>query len=46
MGRAMLNICIVFAQLERESIQMRVQDAFYSRCAKGYYMLGADAIRL
>lgn len=27
MGRAMLNICIVFAQLERESIQMRVQDA-------------------
>lgn len=32
MGRAMLNICIVFAQLERESIQMRVQDAFYSRC--------------
>ena len=40
MGRAMLNICIVFAQLERESIQMRVQDAFYSRCAKGYYMRG------
>lgn len=41
MGRAMLNICIVFAQLERESIQMRVQDAFYSRCTKGYYMRGA-----
>ena len=40
MGRAMLNICIVFAQLERESIQMRVQDAFYSRCTKGYYMWG------
>ena len=40
MGRAMLNICIVFAQLERESIQMRVTDAFYSRCAKGYYMRG------
>ena len=40
MGRAMLNICIVFAQLERESIQMRVQDAFYSRCSKGYYMRG------
>ena len=37
MGRAMLNICIVFAQLERESIQMRVQDAFYSRCTKGYH---------
>ena len=40
MGRAMLNICIVFAQLERESIQMRVTDTFYSRCAKGYYMRG------
>ena len=40
MGRAMLNICIVFAQLERESIQMRVLDAFYSRCSKGYYMRG------
>ena len=34
MGRAMLNICIVFAQLERESIQMRVQDAFYSGVPK------------
>ena len=43
MGRAMLNICIVFAQLERESIQMRVTDAFYSRCAKGYYMRGRAA---
>ncbi len=36
----MLNICIVFVQMERESIQMRVTDAFYSRCAKGYYMRG------
>jgi len=26
MGRAMLNICIVFAQLERETIQKRVTD--------------------
>ncbi|MCC0629151.1 MULTISPECIES: recombinase family protein [unclassified Clostridioides] len=43
MGRAMLNICIVFAQLERESIQMRVTDAFYSRCAKSYYMRGRAA---
>ena len=31
MGRAMLNICIVFAQLERETIQKRVSDAYYSR---------------
>ena len=29
MGRAMLNICIVFAQLERETIQKRVTDAYY-----------------
>ncbi len=35
MGRAMLNICIVFAQLERETIQKRVTDAYYSRCLKG-----------
>lgn len=40
MGRAMLNICIVFAQLERETIQMRVTDAYYSRSHKGYYMGG------
>ena len=30
MGRAMLNICIVFAQLERETIQKRVTDAYTS----------------
>ena len=40
MGRAMLNICIVFAQLERESIQQRVTDAWYSRCQKGFKMGG------
>ena len=40
MGRAMLNICIVFAQLERESIQQRVQDAWHSRCQKGFKMGG------
>lgn len=39
-GRAMLNICIVFAQLERETIQKRVTDAYYSRSRKGYYMGG------
>ena len=36
MGRAMLNICIVFAQLERETIQKRVTDAYYSRCQRGF----------
>jgi hypothetical protein len=40
MGRAMLNICIVFAQLERETIQKRVRDAYYSRCQKGLFASG------
>ena len=40
MGRAMLNICIVFAQLERETIQMRVTDNYYSRCEKGFHASG------
>ena len=40
MGRAMLNICIVFAQLERETIQKRVTDAYHSRSQKGYLMGG------
>lgn len=40
MGRAMLNICIVFAQLERETIQKRVQDAYYSRSQRGFKMGG------
>ncbi|MDR2770992.1 MAG: recombinase family protein [Clostridiales Family XIII bacterium] len=40
MGRAMLNICIVFAQLERETIQTRVTDTFYSRCIRGLRMGG------
>lgn len=40
MGRAMLNICIVFAQLERETIQQRVADAYLSRSKKGLYMGG------
>ena len=40
MGRAMLNICIVFAQLERETIQQRVIDAYVSRSRKGFYMGG------
>lgn len=39
-GRAMLNICIVFAQLERETIQKRVADAYNSKSHKGYYMGG------
>lgn len=40
MGRAMLNICVVFAQLERETIQQRIIDAYISRRKKGLYMGG------
>jgi DNA invertase Pin-like site-specific DNA recombinase len=40
MGRAALNICIVFAQLERETIQKRVTDAYHSRSIKSLYMGG------
>jgi DNA invertase Pin-like site-specific DNA recombinase len=40
MGRAMLHICIVFAQLERETIQQRVIDAYVDRSRKGFYMGG------
>ena len=40
MGNAMLNICIVFAQLERETIQKRVADAYYSRSQKSFFMGG------
>lgn len=39
-GRAMLNICIVFAQLERETIQKRVTDAYHARSRHGFYMGG------
>jgi len=35
MGRAMLNICIVFAQLERETIQQRVADSYQSCIRRG-----------
>lgn len=40
MGRAMLNICIVFAQLERETIQARVLDTYADRSRQGFYMGG------
>jgi DNA invertase Pin-like site-specific DNA recombinase len=40
MGRAMLSVTIVFAQLERETIQKRVIDAYFSRSRMGIYMGG------
>ena len=39
-GRAMLNICIVFAQLERETIQQRITDSYHSRSKRGFFMGG------
>lgn len=39
-GNAMLNIIMVFAQLERETIQMRVKDNYYERGKHGYYLGG------
>lgn len=40
MGKAMTNISMTFAQLEREQIQQRVTDAYKSRSSKGFYMGG------
>lgn len=39
-GNAMLNIAMVFAQLERETIQQRVYDNYQERGKKGYFMGG------
>ncbi len=40
MGRAMLSIVMVFAQLERETIQQRVKDNYYQRGKAGLYLGG------
>lgn len=40
-GRAMLSIVMVFAQLERETIQQRVRDNYYQRGKNGLYLGGA-----
>ena len=39
-GKAMLMIVMIFAQLERETIQQRVSDAYASRSKRGFYMGG------
>lgn len=39
-GKAMLMIVMIFAQLERETIQQRVADAYISRSKRGFYMGG------
>lgn len=40
LGQAMLMIVMVFAQLERQTIQQRVIDAYESRSRRGFYMGG------
>jgi DNA invertase Pin-like site-specific DNA recombinase len=40
MGEAMLTIAVVFAQLERKTIQQRVTDAYASRSRAGFCMGG------
>ncbi len=40
MGKAMLSIIMVFAQLERETIQIRVKDNYYERGRLGFYLGG------
>lgn len=39
-GKAMLHIIMVFAELERETIQKRIYDNYYARGKKGFYMGG------
>ena len=39
-GNAMLMLVMIFAQLERETIQQRVIDAYAARSKRGFYMGG------
>lgn len=39
-GNAMLSITMVFAQLERETIQQRIKDNYYARGRQGAYLGG------
>ena len=39
-GKAMLSVVIVFAELERETTQLRITDNYYARGKKGFYMGG------
>jgi len=41
-GRAMLSIIIIFAQLERETIQQRITDNYYARGRRGFFMGGCS----
>lgn len=39
-GKAMVNILMTFAEMERETIQQRISDNYYSRGEKGFYLGG------
>ena len=39
-GRAMIQIIMIFAQLERETIQQRISDNYYQRGRKGFFLGG------
>lgn len=44
MGKAMLQIIMVFAELERKTIQARITDNFYERAKKGLFLAGRAPI--
>ena len=39
-GKMILNILMMFAEMERESIQQRIKDNYYARGEKGFYLGG------
>ena len=43
MGRAMMSICSVFAQLERETISIRIRDNMYALAENGNWLGGEAA---
>ncbi len=44
MGTATLQIIMVFAELERKTIQLRIKDNFYERAKKGLFLAGRAPI--
>ena len=44
MGAATLQIIMVFAELERKTIQLRIKDNFYERAKKGLFLAGRAPI--
>lgn len=39
-GKIILNILMMFAEMERENIQQRIKDNYYARGEKGFYLGG------